>query len=87
MVILVWWSERGWTPRLIYLNTWSSVGGTLWEGLEGVALLEEVCHWKWGLRFQKLMPLPISALSLLLPLSPSLCICVCLCVCLSVSCL
>jgi hypothetical protein len=31
--------------RFIYLSAWSSVGGTLWEGLVGVALLEEVCHW------------------------------------------
>jgi len=28
--------------RVIYLNTWSTVGGTVWEGLEGI-LLEEVC--------------------------------------------
>ena len=45
--------------RLIYLNTWSPVGGTVWEGLGNVALLEEV--WPcWGmcvtgsaLKFQK----------------------------------
>jgi len=27
------------------LNSWSPVGETLWEGLGGVALLEELCHW------------------------------------------
>ena len=26
----------------------------------GVALLEEVCHWGWALRFQKSMPGPVS---------------------------
>jgi hypothetical protein len=30
---------------LSYLNSWSSVGWTIWEGLGGMALLEEVCHW------------------------------------------
>jgi hypothetical protein len=30
--------------RLIYLNTWSSVGGVVWEGLGGMALLEEMRH-------------------------------------------
>ena len=30
---------------LIHLNTWSPVGGTIGEGLGGVALSEEVCHW------------------------------------------
>lgn len=28
--------------KLRYLNTWSSVSGTVWEGLGGVDLLEEV---------------------------------------------
>jgi len=31
--------------RLMCVNTWSPVGKTVWEGLGGVALLEEVCHW------------------------------------------
>jgi hypothetical protein len=30
--------------RLICLNAWSPVSGTVWEGLRGVALLEEMCH-------------------------------------------
>jgi hypothetical protein len=29
--------------RLIYLNTWSLVGVTIWEGLGDMALLIEVC--------------------------------------------
>ena len=28
--------------RFVYLNTWFPVGGTVWEGLGDVALLEEV---------------------------------------------
>jgi hypothetical protein len=35
------WSRSDPTPCL---NTWSSVGGTMWEGLEGLALLKELCH-------------------------------------------
>lgn len=34
--------------RLRYLNMWCLVGGTDWKGLEGVALLKEVCHWGVG---------------------------------------
>lgn len=30
--------------RLMYLNAWSKVAGTVWEGLRNMALLE-VCHW------------------------------------------
>jgi hypothetical protein len=38
--------------RLIYLNAWFSVGRTIRKGLGGVALLEEVCHCRWALKFQ-----------------------------------
>ena len=40
---------------LTELTAWSPAGGTVWEGLGGMALLEEVCHWRWVLRFQKPM--------------------------------
>jgi hypothetical protein len=39
--------------RLICLTTWSSVGRIVWEGLGGVILLAEVCHWWQTWRFQK----------------------------------
>lgn len=39
---------------IIYIDTWFPVDGTIWEGLGGVALLEELCHWGWDLRFLKL---------------------------------
>ena len=39
------------TYCLIILNAWSALGGTVWKGLEGVILLEEVCHWLWAFKF------------------------------------
>jgi hypothetical protein len=30
--------------RLIHLSTWLADGGAVWEGLKGVALLEEICY-------------------------------------------
>lgn len=30
--------------KLIGLNDWSPVSKAFWEGLKGVALLEEMCH-------------------------------------------
>ena len=37
-------------------STWSAVGGTIWEGLGDVALLEEVCH--GALSFRKTHAIP-----------------------------
>ena len=45
--------------KLIYMNAWSPVGGTIWVGLGGVALLEEVCVTESkALRFQKVHTIP-----------------------------
>lgn len=33
------------SQRLIYLNSWSFVGGAVWGGLEGMVLLVEVCRY------------------------------------------
>lgn len=53
------------SPKFTRLNTWSPVGGSVWEGL-CIALLEEVYHWGKGseVRFLKtyaisrVLPLP-----------------------------
>lgn len=56
--------------RLIVLNAWPpGSGGTTWEGLGSVTLLEEVwlywrkSHWGWALRSEKSKPgqLPLSS--------------------------
>lgn len=52
-------NEKG-LHKLMCLNTWSPVGGIVWERLGGVTLLE-ICHWEWALRFQKRTPLALSA--------------------------
>ena len=31
--------------NLMYLSAWVPISGTVWEGLGGVALWEELCHW------------------------------------------
>jgi hypothetical protein len=50
-------------PRGSY---WSPVGGTIWEELGDVALLEEMCHWGQALRVQCLTLFPVRILCLLL---------------------
>lgn len=42
--------------RFIHLNSWSSVGGSLWEGLGGIALLKVVRYWGWTVRFPNAIP-------------------------------
>lgn len=53
--------------RHIYLNTWSSGHGTLWEELGGELIVEEVCYWEdWTLRIQKPTSLTLSSFFFLL---------------------
>ena len=39
--------NEGGFHRFIYWKAWSPVGGTVWEGLGGMDLLEEVRVWVW----------------------------------------
>lgn len=41
------------THRPIYLTIWPLIAGTVWKGLGGLAMVEEVCQWGQVLRFQK----------------------------------
>lgn len=45
--------------RCICLETWSTVGGAVWEKLGDAVLLEEVCHCGQALRSQKTHEVPI----------------------------
>lgn len=47
------------------LNAQSAASGTVWTVLEGVDLLEELCHWGWALRLQRHMSLPVKSISVL----------------------
>jgi hypothetical protein len=49
--------------RLIFLNIWSPVSGTVWECLGGLTLLVDVCHWQQDLRFQKARGISCASLS------------------------
>jgi hypothetical protein len=61
-----------------YISMLSHQGVLLFgEQLGNVALLEEVCHWEWALRFQKPMLGPVS-LCLCLSVYVSVCLPVCL---------
>ena len=48
--VVVWMSIA---PMAHLFECLVPAGGTVWEELGGVALLEEVCHWKWALRFKE----------------------------------
>lgn len=38
-----------------FIHAWFPVGGSIWEGLGGVSLVEEVYHWGKAQRFQKIL--------------------------------
>lgn len=42
-----------------------AAAASVWEGLVGVVLLEELCRWCWALRLQRTMPVQSSSLCLL----------------------
>jgi hypothetical protein len=44
--------------QCLVTREWNYLKGL--EGLGGVALLKEVCHWGWALRFQNPMSSPVS---------------------------
>lgn len=46
-----------------YLNACYPVGRTLWEGLDSLALMEEVCHLEWTWSFLNLTASPVIDLS------------------------
>lgn len=50
MHVVVW--TRMSSTRLICVNTCYPISSTIWVCLVGMALLEEVCHWRKALRFQ-----------------------------------
>lgn len=52
------------SPRLMYLNSRTLVGATVWRDLRGGALLEDVCHQEQDLRFQSLTILSVFSISL-----------------------
>ena len=57
----LWWLCKNGPHRLLYLNL-SHQGVELRKGLEGlggVFLLEEVCHWGWAVEVWKPMPGPV----------------------------
>ena len=67
-LFLIWClglDENG-THRLICLNVCPLVVGLFGEGIGGVVLLEEVCHWGWDSRFQSPHTIPSVSLCLLL---------------------
>ena len=53
---MLWALNKNGPHRLIYLKPWSAVGGrTVWEGLVGVVLVEEMCC--YGMLFEDVLHL------------------------------
>lgn len=54
--------RRGMAPVGSYVGVFGSqVGGIIWEGLDGLSLLGNVCYWGKTLKFKKrLVPFPVS---------------------------
>jgi hypothetical protein len=50
-------NENG-SHRLVYLKAYSLVGGTVWEVLRGMGLLEEACHWGLGFEVSEAHAIP-----------------------------
>lgn len=50
-------NENG-SQKFPYLNAWSPIDGTAWEGWGSVALLEEVWHWPVGFESSKAHTIP-----------------------------
>jgi hypothetical protein len=42
----MWWLNDNGVHRLTYLRTWSPESRNVWEGLEGMGLLEKLCYWE-----------------------------------------
>lgn len=51
---IVWWCENN-PIRCISLDICSPVVRTVWEGVRGEVLMEDVCHWCQALRLQEPM--------------------------------
>lgn len=56
LTVVVWSKMTPPPHKLIHLNAWSPVRGTMWEGSDSVAFWKEVCHWGWALKCLRSRP-------------------------------
>lgn len=52
----MWPLSKNGPHRLLYLNTWSLVNGTVWEGLGVMAFLDKVFHCGVDFEVSKVSP-------------------------------